>query len=82
MDDIRKAQVIASFLQDPTIQEAVAGTRALLVDRWARASTVADREQAHATLQGMLEFLATLAGLQNAGDYAKIMLEREMAQLI
>lgn len=81
-EDIRRASTIRAFLEDPVIQEAFEGTRLLLIDRWTRATTVADREAAHATYQGLLELAATLKGLQNAGEYARILLERETAKLI
>lgn len=59
-----------SLLESEVAQEAFAMARTELVEQWLEAGTVADREAAWATIQGLGEFKRQLRIIRGRGEHA------------
>ncbi|HET7111737.1 MAG TPA: hypothetical protein VFI41_12770 [Gemmatimonadales bacterium] len=80
-EKVQRGEGVRRLLADEHVQSAFADLRERTIKEWEQAKTVAAREESHAVLQALHKLQVSLRIIVDAGEHAKIELQRaEKAQ--
>lgn len=77
---IKRAEGVRRLLAEEAVQEVFRDLRERTIKEWEQAKTASTREELHATLQALHKLQHSLKVLVDAGEHAKIELQRAEAR--
>lgn len=78
---VQRAEGVRRLLADDNVQAVFADLREKTIKEWEQAKTVATREEFHATLQALHKLQHALKVIVDAGEHAKVEINRAEARL-
>lgn len=78
---VQRAEGVRRLLADDNVQAVFADLREKTIKEWEQAKTVAAREEFHATLQALHKLQFALKVIVDAGEHAKVEINRAEARL-